>query len=142
LLVVFVAGDARCARVKEWFAVHQKSIQVMAVSELHLEEPTTVNPSLHRMRSGVPVVEISDQGNGCCSRGDAIEVDRLGRVSGAITIDARFGRCRIHSGLVGMCFCDLLGRTRCLMICVFWFGGLGPATGLRRGSRRAEGRRA
>ena len=100
MLVAFVAGDARCMRVKEWFAVHQKSIQVMAVSKLHLKEPTTVNPSLHRMRSGVPVVEISDQDNGCCSRCDAIEVDGLGRVSDAITIDAGRDRCRIHSRMV------------------------------------------
>ena len=63
MLVAFVAGDARCTRVKKWFAVHQKSIHVMAVSKLHLEEPTTVHLPLHRMRSGVPVVEISDQDN-------------------------------------------------------------------------------
>ena len=63
MLVAFVAGDARSTRVQDRFAVHQKSIQVMAVGKLHLEEPTTVNPALHRMRGGIPVVEISDQDN-------------------------------------------------------------------------------
>ena len=63
MLVAFVAGDARSTRVQDWFAIHQKSIQVMAVNKLNLEEPTTVNLSMHRMRSGIPVVEISDQDN-------------------------------------------------------------------------------
>ena len=52
MLVAFVAGDARAARVQGWFAIHQKSIQVVAVNKLHLEEPTTVNPSFHEMSRG------------------------------------------------------------------------------------------
>ena len=35
----------------------------MAVSKLNLEEPTTVNLSLHRIRGVIPIVEISDQDN-------------------------------------------------------------------------------
>jgi len=64
---------------------------VMAVHKLHLEEPTTVNLSLHTMRSSIPVVEISDQDNGCCGRRGAIEVDGLGGVSRPITIDTKCG---------------------------------------------------
>src|SRR5437016_6248957 len=109
----------------------------MAVSKLHLEEPTTVHLPLHGMRSGIPVVEIADQENGCCGQRGAIEVDGLGRVSRPITIDAGRGRCRIHGGtVVAMCSCDLL-LGRCLRSCVFWFGGLGPVMGPRRGSTRA-----
>ena len=63
MLVAFVAGDARSTGVQGWFAIHQKSIQVVAVSKLYLQEPTTVNPALHRMRGGIPIVEISDQDN-------------------------------------------------------------------------------
>ncbi len=110
---------------------------MMAVTKLHLEEPATVNLSSHRMRSVIPVVEISYQDNGCSSRGDAIEVDGIGRVSGAITIDAGRDRCRIHSGIVvASRFCDLLVG-RCLRIVAFGLRALTSAAALRLDSRRA-----
>ncbi len=100
MLVAFVKGETRSARVQEWFAVHQKSIPMVTVSELHLEQPTAVHLPLHGMRSGIPVVEISGQDNGRCGRRGAIEADGLGRVSPPIAIDAGRGRRRIHSGMV------------------------------------------
>jgi hypothetical protein len=69
----------------------------MTVGELHLEEPRTIDLPSHGMRSGIPVVEISDQGNRFCGRRGAIEVDGLGSVSRPITIDAGSDRSRIHS---------------------------------------------
>jgi len=73
---------------------------VMAVRKVHLKEPRTVNLSSHRMRSVIPVVEISHQDNGCRSRRRAIEVDGLGRVSRAVAIEASGSRYHIHSDMV------------------------------------------
>src|SRR5258708_17047434 len=141
-LVLLVAGETHAARVQDWFAVHQKQIQVVAVGKLHLEEPTTVNALLHGMRSGIPVVEISDQDDGCRSWRVAIEVDGLGDAFRPKAIDGRGVSCRIHSGtVVGKSFRDLVAG-RGLRIAFPWRGILASAACLRFGSRRAERRRA
>src|SRR5690349_18707240 len=72
----------------------------MAVTKLDLEEPTTVNLSSHRMGSVIPVVEISDQDNGCSGGRSAIEVDGLGGASPAVAIEASGTRYHIHTVMV------------------------------------------
>jgi hypothetical protein len=70
---------------------------VMAVSKLHLEEPRPINLPSHRMRSVIPVVEISHKDNGRSGGRSAIEVDGLGCVSRSVAIEANCTRYHIHT---------------------------------------------
>jgi len=111
---------------------------VMAVTKLHLEEPTTVNQSSHRMRIVIPVVEISYQDNGCSARRSAIEVDGLGRVSRPVAIEGSGTRYHIHTVMVvGKDFLDLwFGRSPRFV--EFGSGGLTRGAGRWLASRRAK----
>ncbi len=72
----------------------------MAVRKVHLKEPSPINLPSHRMRSVIPVVEISHQDNGGSRWRYAIKVDGLGRVSRAVAIEARGNRYPIHTVMI------------------------------------------
>ena len=86
---------------------------MMAVRKVHLEEPRSINLPSHRMRSVIPVVEISHQDNGRGGRRGAIEIDGLGCVSPSVAIEASGNRYQIHTDkVVGKDFLDLwFGRS-------------------------------
>ena len=73
---------------------------MMAMRKLHLKEPRSINLPSHRMRSVIPVVEISHKDNGRSVRGIAIEVDGLCCVSRSVAIEASGTRYHIHSDMV------------------------------------------
>jgi hypothetical protein len=104
---------------------------VMAVRKVDLKEPRPINLRLHRMRSVIPVIEISREDNGRSGRRSAIEIDGLGCVSPSVAIEGRGTRYHIHTDMVvGKDFLDL------------WFGrgGLTRGAGRWLASRRANDR--
>ena len=56
------------------------------VIQLHLDQPCAVGLALHRMRVGMPVIEITNQRNGLRVRRQANEVDRLHHFFRGITV--------------------------------------------------------
>ncbi len=104
---------------------------MMAVRKVHLNKPRSINLLSHRMRSVIPVVEISHKDNGRSGRRSAIEVDGLGCVSRSVAIEASGTRYHIFTVIwvVGKDFLDLwFGRSP-------GFGELG-SNGLTRGAGR------
>lgn len=74
-LIHLVAADAGCVRVKHRHAIHQKSVLMMAGTELYLNPPPAVHGLLHGQ--WVPAVEITRQFDQLGAGGSAIKIDRL-----------------------------------------------------------------
>jgi len=62
----------------------------------NLDEPRAVGLALHRVRNGIPGIEITHQVNLFRFRRDTDEVDRLDHFLGRITIIREMRTCRIH----------------------------------------------
>ena len=111
---------------------------MMAVRKVNLKEPRSINLPSHRMRSVIPVVEISHHDNGRGGRRSAIEIDGLGCVSRSVAIEAGGNRYHIHTVMVaGKDFSDLwFGRSP--RFGEFVTGGLTRGAGRWLASRRAK----
>ena len=73
---------------------------MVAVRELHLDEPPTIHAAAHGMRSGIPIIEIANQINGLRGRSGTIEIDRLRAFSCQIRIGGAFVKHSVHKGRV------------------------------------------
>jgi len=100
---VLIAGNACALRVKDRVVVHQEQVLVVAMRELHFDEPTTIYASSHGVRSWIPPIEIAHQINRSCRRSGTIEIDRLGRVSCRIRIGGALVKHSVYQGKVA-CF--------------------------------------
>src|ERR1017187_919109 len=70
-----VAGDALGVGIESQDAVHQEGIAMVAMLQFNHEQPGTVRHLFHRMSGRVPLVEITDQGDGFGFWGVADEID-------------------------------------------------------------------
>jgi hypothetical protein len=73
--VLIVARDSLRARVERQDAIHEKSVAMMSVLEFHRKKPRLVRLALHGMRMRVPIVEVTDDGDGLGLRRIADEID-------------------------------------------------------------------
>ena len=99
-LVVLIARNACGLRVEDRFVVHEELISVVAMRELHLDEPTAVHATAHGVGTGIPPIEITHQINRSCGRGGTIEIDRLRSFSCRIQIGGSFIEHGIYNGKV------------------------------------------
>ena len=73
-------------RVERGLAVHDEAVVVVAVVELYGEKPRAAGPAVHRVRGGIPIVEIAGEENFLRIRRDANKVHRLGDFLGRVTV--------------------------------------------------------
>src|SRR5690348_4371574 len=81
-----IAGDALRLGVEHRLPVHDESIVVMAMPQLELGVPRAIGMALHRMRRGMPVIEIAGDEDFPGIGSGADEIDRLADVLGGVTI--------------------------------------------------------
>ena len=86
-----VAGNPLRPRVELRFAVHEETIMVVPVIQLHLEQPRAVRLALHGMGGLIPIIEIAGYMNLFGFRGQADEIDRLSHFLGGIPISSEEG---------------------------------------------------
>ena len=75
MLIPFIPGDAGGMRIQHRFAVHQKPVLMMPVTQFDASGPPTVHGPLHGERS--PLVEIAHEFHRPGARRRTIKVDRL-----------------------------------------------------------------
>lgn len=59
MFIVFIAGNAGGVWIQHRFAIHQKPVLMMAMTQLNLSRPPSVHRPLHG--EGVPVIEIAHE---------------------------------------------------------------------------------
>ena len=73
-----IARDSLRFRIKRRFAINQELIVMMSMRQRHLNAPAAIMLPFHRMRAGVPIVEVAHQKNLFGLGSPAKEIDRLG----------------------------------------------------------------
>jgi hypothetical protein len=111
LPVVLITANAGAPRIEDRLVIHKKQILVVAMREQHFDEPPTILTAAHRMRSGIPPVEIADQINRLRRWRGTIEIDRLGCFSCGIQIRDALVRRGVHSKWL----CGFSGSTFVMM---------------------------
>ena len=99
-----IAGDALRPGIERGFAVHEEAIMMVAMAQRQLRVPGAIGMALHRVRTGMPVIEIAGDKHFLGVRGGANEVDRLAEISGGVTIPGdsgvKLGRCILFTTTV------------------------------------------
>jgi len=86
-----IAGDALRPGIQRRLPIHKKTIMMVAVTQQNLRVPRAIGMTLHRVRRGMPAIEIARKENALCVGRVADEVDRLAEVFGGITIARKPG---------------------------------------------------
>ena len=73
---------------------------MVAMRELHLDEPPTIHSAEHGMRSGIPSIEIAYQINRLRGRSGTIEIDWLRALFCQIRIGGAFVKHSVHQAKV------------------------------------------
>jgi hypothetical protein len=86
LFVQLIAPNTLRPRVERGLAVHEKQVMVMPMVQLDLRAPSSVMALFHRMRRGVPIVEIPGNEHFSRIRSVAVKVNRLQVSFGGVTV--------------------------------------------------------
>ena len=80
-----IARDAMRPRIERRLAVHEKAVAMVSVGERQVDLPRAVGLAVHRVRRGMPTVEIARDKNFLRIQSAANKIHRLGHVLGGIT---------------------------------------------------------
>jgi len=94
LFAAFIADNTGGVRIKHWLAIYQKTVLMMAVTELHLSQPPAVHRPLHGQ--WMPMVKISCQLNRFGVGRGTEKTDRLVRIFGGIPPVIGITLCQVH----------------------------------------------
>lgn len=80
--ILVIPANAEGRGVQFFFAIHDKPVKMVAMTQLQAGKPPAVQEPFHGKR--VPIIEVADEFDRLCGGRGAIEVDRLERAFGGV----------------------------------------------------------